>query len=163
MWERCRPPMAIVIIGIKGDKEGLPQIWNKSGLNNKNKSISWLSNTLSLIFGKLAPLFRRVRATFPRFNFLCLYLLRRVGRLFAFRFTCFTTESVPTWRTLCKFLLNLGEMPQPRLIVIPIRSKRSEVSPLGGVYLSFWLNWEEYRCRETLLSIEIQYGKEGLP
>ena len=22
MWERCRPPMAIVIIGIKGDKEG---------------------------------------------------------------------------------------------------------------------------------------------
>ena len=35
--------------------------------------------------------------------------------------------------------------------------------PLGGVYLSFELNWEECRCRETLLSIKIQYGKEGLP
>lgn len=32
-----------------------------------------------------------------------------------------------------KFLLNLGEMPLPRLIVIPIRSKRWKVSPLGGV------------------------------
>ena len=27
--------------------------------------------------------------------------------------------------------------------------------PLGGVYLSFELNWEECRCRETLLSIKI--------
>ena len=35
--------------------------------------------------------------------------------------------------------------------------------PLGGVYLSFELNWEECRRRETLLSIEIQNGKEGLP
>ena len=25
----------------------------------------------------------------------------------------YATESVPTWRTLCKFLLNLGEMPLP--------------------------------------------------
>ena len=75
----------------------------------------------------------------------------------------FAAGLVPTWRTLCKLLLNLGEMPQSRLIVIPIRLKRSEVSPLGGVYLSFWLNWEECRRRETLLSIEIQNGKEGLP
>ena len=46
------------------------------------------------------------------------------------------------------------------------RQKRSvqwKVSPLGGVYLSFELNWEECRCCETLLSIEIQNGKEGLP
>ena len=27
-------------------------------------------------------------------------------------------ESVPTRRTLCEFLLNLGEMPLPRLVVI---------------------------------------------
>ena len=155
--------MAIVIIGIKGDKEGQTTGWNKSGLNNKSKAISWLSNILALIYNLLAPLFRRIRATFSQFNFLCLYFLRRVGRLFAFRFTCFTTESVPPQRTSCKLLLNLGEMPQPRLIVIPIRSKRSKVPPLGGVYLSFGLNWEECRCRETLLSIEIQYGKEGLP
>ena len=43
------------------------------------------------------------------------------------------------------------------------RTMRQKVSPLGGVYLSFKLNWEECRCRETSLSIEIQYGKEGLP
>ena len=54
-------------------------------------------------------------------------------------------------------------MPQPRLIVIPIRSKRSEVSPLGGIYLSFELNWEECRRRETMLSIEIQYDKKCPP
>ena len=54
-------------------------------------------------------------------------------------------------------------MPSPRLIVIPIRAKRLEsVPPLGGVYLSFKLNWEECRRRETLLSIEIQNGKEGI-
>ena len=28
----------------------------------------------------------------------------------------FAAGSVPTWRTLCKFLLNLGEMPSPRPI-----------------------------------------------
>ena len=54
-------------------------------------------------------------------------------------------------------------MPQLRLIIIPIRSKRSEVSPLGGVYLSFGLNWEECRRRETLLSFEIQYSKKCPP
>ena len=41
--------------------------------------------------------------------------------------------------------------------------KTTKVSALDGVYLSFGLNWEECRCRETLLSIEIQNGKEGLP
>ena len=43
------------------------------------------------------------------------------------------------------------------------RSVRWKVSPLGGVYLSFELNWEECRRRERLLLSEIQYGKEGLP
>ena len=38
-----------------------------------------------------------------------------------------------------------------------------ESIPLGGVYLSFGLNWEECRHRETLLLTEIQNGKEGLP
>ena len=163
MWERCRPPMAIVIIGIKGDKEGQTSGWNKSGLNNKCKSISWLSDCYHLFKDKGSPSFGACAPPSPNLTFSTYALLRRVGRLFAFRFTCFTTESVPTWRTLCKFLLDLGEMPQPWLIVIPIRSKRSEVSPLGGVYLSFGLNWEECRCRETLLSFEIQNGKEGLP
>ena len=36
-----------------------------------------------------------------------------------------------------------------------------------GLFLAginkFYLIWEECRCREILLSIEIQYGKEGLP
>ena len=111
----------------------------------------------------LRPSFGACAPPSPDLTFSTYVLLRRVGRLFAFRFTCFTTESVPAWRTLCKFLLDLGKMPQPRLIVIPIRSNRSKVSPLGGVYLSFELNRAECRCRETLLSIEIQYGKEGLP
>ena len=74
----------------------------------------------------------------------------------------YATESVPTWRTLCELLLDLGEMPLPRLIVIPIRAKRSEVFPLGGLYVSFYLIWGKCRRRETLLSIEIQNGKEGL-
>ena len=80
MWERCRPPMAIVIIGIKGDKEGQTTGWNKSGLNNGNKSICWLSNTLSLIYNLLAPLFRRIRATFSRFNFFDLCFSPQSGK-----------------------------------------------------------------------------------
>ena len=40
---------------------------------------------------------------------------------------------------------------------------RQKVSELVGVYLSFKLNWGKCRRRETLLSIEIQNGKEGLP
>ena len=59
--------------------------------------------------------------------------------------------------------VKLWEMPSPQLIVILVHLKLRKVSPLGGVYLSFELNWEECRRRETLLSIEIQYGKEGLP
>ena len=43
------------------------------------------------------------------------------------------------------------------------RTMRQKVSPLGGVCLSFGLNWEECRRRETLLSFKIQNGKEGLP
>ena len=40
---------------------------------------------------------------------------------------------------------------------------RREVFQLGGRYVSFYLIWGKCRCREILLSIEIQYGKEGLP
>ena len=40
---------------------------------------------------------------------------------------------------------------------------RREVFQLGGLYVSFYLIWGKCRCREILLSIEIQYGKEGLP
>ena len=40
--------------------------------------------------------------------------------------------------------------------------KRSEVFPLDGLYVSFYLIWGKCRRRETLLSIEIQYGKEGI-
>ena len=36
----------------------------------------------------------------------------------------FAAGSVPTWRTLCKFLLNLGEMPSPRDVVIVRNLKR---------------------------------------
>ena len=43
------------------------------------------------------------------------------------------------------------------------RSLRREVFPLGGLYVSFYLIWGKCRRREMLLSIEIQYGKEGLP
>ena len=105
-----------------------------------------------------------------------LYFLRRVGRLSISRlgFCCFPQSG----KTFCfpvrlfyggkcshlaDFILNLGEMPLPWDIVINWNSIRQEVSALGGVYLSFELNWEECRCREMLLSIEIQYGKEGLP
>ena len=42
------------------------------------------------------------------------------------------------------------------------RTMRQNVSPLGGAYLSFELNWEECRRREILLSFKIQNGKEGL-
>ena len=99
-----------------------------------NRLIGWFFMFNSHLFQVfLHPSFGACAPPSPDLTFSTYALLRRVGRLFAFRFTCFTTESVPTWRTLCKFLLDLGEMPQPRLIVIPIRSKRSEVSPLGGV------------------------------
>ena len=82
MWERCRPHREIGFITAKGDKEGQTTGWNKSGLNNKSKSISWLSNTLSLISSLLAPLFRRMRATFPQFNFLCLCFSPPSGKTF---------------------------------------------------------------------------------
>ena len=95
MWERCRPPMAIVIIGIKGDKEGQTSGWNKSGLNNKSKSISWLSNTLSLIYNLLAPLIRRMRATFPQFNFFDL---------------CFAPQSGKTFICFMLFILIFGKL-----------------------------------------------------
>ena len=47
-----------------------------------------------------------------------LKFLRRVGRLphFSIRWlSIYAAKSVPTRRTLCEFLLNLGEMPSPRL------------------------------------------------
>ena len=45
----------------------------------------------------------------------------------------------------------LGGMPLPRDIAINRNSIRRKVSPLGGVYLSFALNWEECRRRDLLL------------
>ena len=95
MWERCRPHRVIGFITVKGDKEGQTTGWNKSGLNNKSKSISWLSNTLSLISNLLAPLFRRVRATFSQFNFLCL---------------CFAPPSGKTFICFMLFILIFGKL-----------------------------------------------------
>ena len=83
-WEECRRRETLLSIEIQYGKEGLPQIWNKSGLNNKSRYISWLSNTLSLIYNLLAPLFRRMRATFPQFNFLCLCFSPQSGKTFCF-------------------------------------------------------------------------------
>ena len=81
MWERCRPPMAIVIIGIKGDKEGQTTGWNKSGLNNKCKSISWLSDCYHLFKVFLRPSFGAYAPPSPDLTFYAYALLRRVGRL----------------------------------------------------------------------------------
>ena len=91
----------------------------------------------------LRPSFGASAPPSPDLTFYAYTFLRRVGRLFAFRFTCFTTESVPTRRTLCKFLLNLGEMPSPRLIVIPIRAKRLESVPTRRTLCKFLLNLGE--------------------
>lgn len=81
MWERCRPPMAIVIIGTKGDKEGQTSGWNKSGLNNKCKSISWLSDCYHLFKDKGSPSFGAYAPPSPDLTFYAYALLRRVGRL----------------------------------------------------------------------------------
>ena len=43
------------------------------------------------------------------------------------------------------------------------RFMRQKVFPLGGLYVSFYLIWGKCRCRETLLSIEIQYDKKCPP
>ena len=113
----------------------------------------------------LRPSFSACAPPSPKLTFYAYNFLRWVGRLSIFwlGFWLKTVGSVPTWRTLCKFLLDFGEMPLPWNIVINWNSIRQKVSALGGIYLSFWLNWEECRCHEILLSIEIQYGKEGLP
>ena len=42
------------------------------------------------------------------------------------------------------------------------RSMRQKMSPLGGVYLSFGLNWEECRSRDLVFNKNTQNGKEGL-
>ena len=145
MWERCRPPMAIVIIGIKGDKEGQTSGWNKSGLNNKCKSISWLSDCYHLFKDKGSPSFGAYAPPSPNLIFYAYNFLRRVGRLSIFwlGFWLKTVGSVPTRRTLCKFLFNLGEMPQPRLIVIPIRAKRLESVPTWRTLCKFLLDLGE--------------------
>ena len=107
-------------------------------------------------FGACAP--PSPNLTFYAYNF-----LRWVGRLSIFRLDYFTAGSVPTRRSISKFRAKLGGMQSPRDIAINRNSIRQKVSALGGVYLSFELNWEECRCREMLLSIEIQNGKEELP
>ena len=81
MWERCCPPMAIVIIGIKGDKEGQTSGWNKSGLNNKCRSISWLSDCYHLFKNKGSPSFGAYAPPSPDLTFYAYAFLRRVGRL----------------------------------------------------------------------------------
>ena len=43
------------------------------------------------------------------------------------------------------------------------RTMRQKVSPLGGVCLSFELNWEECRRRDLIFNKNTQNGKEGLP
>ena len=84
-------------------------------------------------------------------------------RLFIFRFDCFRVRSVPTRRSISKFRAKLGGMPSPRYIAINRNSIRQKVSPLGGVYLSFGLNWEECRRRDLIFNKNTQNGKEGLP
>ena len=51
-WEECRYREILLSIEIQYGKEGLPQIWNKYGWNNKSRSINWLSDILSLILNE---------------------------------------------------------------------------------------------------------------
>ena len=86
-----------------------------------------------------------MRATFSQFNFFDLCFAPQSGKTFFFHSVIvnYATESVPTWRTLCEFLLDLGEMPSPRLIVIPIRAKRLESVPTRRTLCKFLLNLGE--------------------
>ena len=49
-------------------------------------------------------------------------------------------RSVPTGRGICKFLLNLGEMPSPLLIVVLNRLKRQRGA-------SFYLKYMPYNYK----------------
>ena len=57
MWERCRRLKVIIIVRVKGDKEGSTTTQNKSGLNIKNQPISRLTNIYALISRLRKPLF----------------------------------------------------------------------------------------------------------
>ena len=81
MWERCRPPEVNIFTIIKGDKEGQTSGWNKSGLNNKCKSISWLSDCYHLFKDKGSPSFGACAPPSPDLTFYAYDFLRRVGRL----------------------------------------------------------------------------------
>ena len=80
MRERCRPPQTIVIVGIKGDKEGSTTTWNKSGLNNISKFVFWLSDIYRLFWVFLRPSFGACAPPSPN-SWWNLNYLRRVGRL----------------------------------------------------------------------------------
>ena len=74
-----------------------------------------------------------------------------------------TAESVRPRRKLSKFRTKLGGMPQPRLIVIPIRAKRLESVPTRRTLCKFLLNLGEMPLPRLNFIGQIQNGKEGLP
>ena len=95
-----------------------------------------------------------------------LYFLRRVRRLLMI----FPSNEILSRRsraTFSQFVEKLIFSPQSaKTFYFPTRllnRNGGECSNLADFIISIRLNWGKCRRRETLLSIEIQYGKEGLP